>query len=276
MKTKQISLLLSALLVTLFNGVAVAATQQEAEAQLDRIPALDDRSAAKQVLNNLVQAGMPVDDALSVVTNAIKRDYDPAGLRSVGAEMREQLQQGIPSGMVVRTAENAINANYSAAQAVGVLNAFQGAVNSGTPAEQAFVNVNSGIGGSGAGEGSQAARSGTGTGTSNNDQTGAGTGTGTGSNAGGNGTGTGAGSNATTNNPVAGFGSGNPMSAGAPMGAAGATFGAGPVVSGPGAPGGTFGSSPAVSGPGAGSGAPGATPGAGPVVSGPGAGPMGR
>ncbi len=54
MNTKQTSLLLSALLATLFNGALLAATQQEAEAQLDRIPAPESRRVAKQVLNNLV------------------------------------------------------------------------------------------------------------------------------------------------------------------------------------------------------------------------------
>ncbi|CAN0499940.1 unnamed protein product, partial [Phaeothamnion confervicola] len=88
---------------------------------------------------------MPVDDALSVVTNAIKRDYKPADLRSVGVEMREQLQQGIPSSFVVKTADNAINANYSAERTVNALNAFQSKVNQGVPAEQAFVAVNSDI-----------------------------------------------------------------------------------------------------------------------------------
>ena len=196
MKTKHYSLLVSALVASLFAGAALAATPEEARAQLDRIPAADSRQAAQEVLNTLVSSGASVDQALAVVSGAVTRNYSATEMRQVGAEMREQMRQNIPVEYVVNTARNAISANYPAANTVNVLNAFQGKVEQGIPAEQAFVSVNSDIVGTGTGTGSDASRSGTGTGTSNTAQTG--TGTGTGSDAARSGTGTGTSNTAQT------------------------------------------------------------------------------
>ena len=142
-----------ALVASLFAGAALAATPQEAHAQLDRIPVAESLQAAHEVLDALVSAGAPVDQALAVVNDAVTHKYDASQLRQVGAEMREQLQQNIPAGFVVKTAGNAINANYPAAGTVTALNAFQGKVEQGIPVEQAFVAVNSNIVGSGFGAG---------------------------------------------------------------------------------------------------------------------------
>ena len=154
MKNKHYSLLLATLLVALSSGTALAVTQQEANAQLDRILVMEIRDAAQEVLNTLVSAGCPVDQALLVVNNAVKHNYNAAELRQIGAEMSEQLQQKMPVDYVVKTADNAINANYPAKDTVKALNAFQSKVKKGIPAKQAFESVNSDIAGSRIGFGS--------------------------------------------------------------------------------------------------------------------------
>ena len=63
MKNKHYSLLLGALVASLFAGATLAATPQEAHAQLDRIPAAESRQAAHEVLDALVSAGAPVNQA---------------------------------------------------------------------------------------------------------------------------------------------------------------------------------------------------------------------
>ena len=154
MKNKHYSLLLATLLVALSSGTALAVTQQEANAQLDRIPAAASRDAAQEVLNTLVSAGCPVDQALKVVNSAVTHNYSATEMRQVGAVMREQMQQKIPVDYVVKTADNAINANYPAKDTVKALNAFQSKVKKGIPAKQAFESVNSDIAGSRIGFGS--------------------------------------------------------------------------------------------------------------------------
>ena len=154
MKNKHYSLLLATLLVALSSGTALAVTQQEANAQLDRIPAAESRQAAREVLNTLVSSGASVDQALAVVNGAVTHHYSATEMRQVGAEMREQMQQKIPAEYVVKTAEHAINANYPAKNTVKALNAFQSKVKKGIPAKQAFESVNSDIAGSRIGFGS--------------------------------------------------------------------------------------------------------------------------
>ena len=251
MKTKHYSSLVGALVASLFAGAALAVTPQEAKVQLDRIPAADKRQAAKDVLKTLVSSGASVDQALAVVSGAVTRNYSATEMRQVGAEMREQMQQQIPSEYVAKTAENAINANRSATDTVKTLNTFQSQVTQGVPAKQAFDAVNADMAGSGTGGGSPAARSGTGTGTSNTTQTG--TGTGTGSDAARSGTGTGTSNTTQTGTgtgdssakpavpekkkPVTGFGSGTGMG-GTPGGSMGGAPGGGMGGAPGGAPGG--------------------------------------
>ena len=183
MKSLHYSIVFSALIASLISGTALAVTQQEANAQLDRIPAAESRQAAREVLNTLVSSGASVDQALAVVNGAVAHHYSATEMRQVGAEMREQMQQKIPAEYVVKTAEHAINANHSATDTVNTLNTFQSQVAQGVPAKQAFDAVNADMAGSGSGGGSQASRSGTGTGTSNTAKTGTGSGTGSGSKA---------------------------------------------------------------------------------------------
>ena len=117
----------TAMLVAFLSGNAVAATEQEAYAQLDRIPAVaaDAQKAAHDVLSELVVAGVPVDQALEVVRSAVEHDYSAGDLSQVGAEIREQVQAGIPAGQVVAVADQAIDAGKSAAGTQDALNTFQ-------------------------------------------------------------------------------------------------------------------------------------------------------
>ncbi|MBT9590219.1 MAG: hypothetical protein IV089_04830, partial [Thiobacillus sp.] len=96
----------TALLAAFLSGNAAAATEQEAHAQLDRIPAkaADARQAAHAVLNDLVSAGVPVDQAYEVVRSGFEKNYNASDLRQVGAEIREQVQQGIPAEHVAKIA----------------------------------------------------------------------------------------------------------------------------------------------------------------------------
>ena len=168
MKNPHYSMLLSALLATLISGTALAVTQQEANTQLDRIPAAASRDAAQEVLDTLVSAGCPVDQALKVVNSAVTHNYSATEMRQVGAVMREQMQQKIPAEYVVKTAEHAINSNHSATDTVNTLNTFQSQVAQGVPAKQAFDAVNADMAGSGTGEGTdnKADRNGSGMGSS--------------------------------------------------------------------------------------------------------------
>lgn len=171
----------TALLAAFLSGNAAAVTGQEAHAQLDRTPAktADARQTAHAVLNDLMSAGVPVDQAYEVVRSSIEHNYSATELRQVGDEVREQVRQGIPAAQVTQTADLAIDANYSAAATQKVLDTFQAQVEKGMSADQAYARSASEIGtGTGRGTGSDATRSGTGTGSSNTAQTGTGTGTG--------------------------------------------------------------------------------------------------
>ncbi len=145
MKTKFYYTILGICLSSVFSNVALAATQAEANAQLALIPVAATRHAAQEVLNNLVSAGAPVSQALAVVSDAVKHNYNAVQLRQVGAEISEQAQQKISTAYTVKIADKAINANYTTAQTIKTLNTLRDKVNQGKSAEQAYLSVNSGI-----------------------------------------------------------------------------------------------------------------------------------
>ncbi|WP_147074612.1 hypothetical protein, partial [Sulfuriferula plumbiphila] len=133
------STLAIALLSVFLSGNAAAATEQEAQVQLDHVQAktADAQQTAHAVLSDLVAAGVPVDQAYAVVRSGVEHDYSASDLRRVGDEIRNQVRQGIPAEQVTKTADQAIDAGYSAAATQNVLNTFQARVEQGMPATQA-------------------------------------------------------------------------------------------------------------------------------------------
>ena len=156
--TKKIpSAIVIALLSAFLSGHAVAVTEQEAHAQLDHVPAkaADARKSAHAVLGELVAVGVSVDQAYEVVRSAVEHNYSASDLRQIGAEMRDQIKQGIPSEHVSKIADEAIDAGNSASATQKVLDTFQANVEKGMPADQAYATRSSESGfGSGTGMGS--------------------------------------------------------------------------------------------------------------------------
>ncbi len=141
--TKKIpSAIVIALLSAFLSGHAVAVTEQEAHAQLDRIPAqaVDAKQTAQSVLSELVKAGVPVDQAYEVVRSCVEHNYSASDLHQIGNEIRGQVGKGIPAKYVAKAAGLAIGAGYSASATQKVLDNFQSRVEKGMPADQAYAS----------------------------------------------------------------------------------------------------------------------------------------
>ncbi len=139
--------LLGICLVSAFSNAALAATvtQAEANAQLNLIPVTATRQAAEQVLTNLISKGVPVSQALAVVSDAVKHNYNASQLSQVGAGIGQQTQQNVPANYAVKTADDAINANYPAARTLRALNSLRAELNHGKTPEQAYEAISTGI-----------------------------------------------------------------------------------------------------------------------------------
>ncbi|HET9114103.1 MAG TPA: hypothetical protein VFN66_09580 [Burkholderiales bacterium] len=146
MNRKSRFTLLGICLASAFSNAALAAatTQAEANAQLNLIPVTATRQAAEQVLGNLVAAGVPVSQALEVVSDAVKHNYNASQLRQVGTGIGQQ-GQSVPESYAVKTADDAINANYPVARTLKALNSLRAELSHGKTPEQAYEAVSSGI-----------------------------------------------------------------------------------------------------------------------------------
>ena len=202
---KRLPLILIAVLTASLSTSAVAMTEHQANAQLDRIASSNEsRQEARETLNTLIAHGVPVDQALAVVSSAVEHHYTASEIRQLGTGLRALLQDKVPAKYAVDTARRAIDANYSAADTFSTLNKFDRQVRQGVPAARAHAEINSAMTRNKAPEGAvnehamdkQAPPTGFGSGT----------GMGAGGEAGGVGAGTG----------------GNPMGSGGGMGAGGA------------------------------------------------------
>ncbi|MHB0989712.1 MAG: hypothetical protein ACYC3O_05540 [Burkholderiales bacterium] len=147
MNTQSRYTLLGICLVSAFGNAALAATvtQAEATAQLNLIPVTATRQAAEQVLTNLISKGVPVSQALAVVSDAVKHNYNASQLSQVGAGIGQQAQQNVPANYAVKTADDAINANYPAARTLKALNSLRAELNHGKTPEQAYEAISTGI-----------------------------------------------------------------------------------------------------------------------------------
>ena len=147
MNRKSRFTLLGICLASAFSNAALAATvtQAEAQAQLSLIPATATRQAAEHVLTDLISAGVPVTQALAVVSDAVKHNYNASQLRQVGTGIGQQTQHNVPANYAVKTADDAINANYPAARTLKALNSLRAELSHGKTPEQAYEAVSSGI-----------------------------------------------------------------------------------------------------------------------------------
>lgn len=145
MRTKFSSIVLVGAVAMALAGNAVAISDHDAHAKLDKIEKSDTRQAAHAVLTDLTKSGLPVDKALSVVESAVEQGYSASDVRQIGQEMVSQMEQGIPANYVADTADRAIDAGYSATEANKVLNDFQSKVEKGMPADRAYAAVDQNI-----------------------------------------------------------------------------------------------------------------------------------
>jgi type II secretory pathway component PulF len=138
---------MGAMLAALLGSNAMAITLEQAQAQLNLVQSQQTGvvAVAKESLNILTEAGMSVDQAMSVLTDAMDNNFKPNELSQITAEMKQQLNEGIHSEFVAKTANSAISGDLSSSQTINAMNDFQGKVQQGMPAEQAFTSVNSQI-----------------------------------------------------------------------------------------------------------------------------------
>lgn len=112
-KDSHSTVLLSALLTAHFNSGALMFTPREAYLQTDKLAAGACHEAAHATLASLMADGLPVYNALAIVTDALKHRWSAAKLRQLGATIHELMMQGMCCDHVAGIAERVINSQLN-------------------------------------------------------------------------------------------------------------------------------------------------------------------